>query len=600
MSTCAKTRLTSLAVLPVAAILTLLLVTSAASGQAPRVKAEVTVSGGGLSGILIPLQTIGGAGTPATSFTGTFPNVTSPADPTLNFGRQSLTVEASAEVATGRVEFYLAGSLEDNQVPGSTPSGYARVFMKDEFVIGPGISGLANGAPVQVRFHAALTGLIKLAGSPSGGSELTFTARLFPYPSGGSHIEELLHAANSLYPPQSIRIDREQDVLVDVHVGDVLRIESLLIGTMNSSSSPARGGRVSELLIGNGLARLYQAPGFEGIEIGAAGALRDTDGDGLADKWETGGYDWNGDGAIDLALSLLGADPQHKDLFLELDYMASHRPDQNAVDDVIAAFASAPMVNPDGLQGIDLHVLMDDEILHQETLNGFEEFDAIKADVFGTAAERADPNWENIREARKRVYRYGLFAHQRAKLNDATQEWEPTTSSGLGEIPGNDFMVTLGAFTQVGGHGVGTRDEQAGTLMHEFGHTLGFDHGGADRINYKPNYLSVMNYSFQFERWATDRPLDYSRDELPPLNESHLNENDGIAGTPCSRPLSSLTAMPMGSMTSGCWRQGVKPSTGTRMASARETTSQPMSTITSKVSTAQAPRFSKEGGGWRS
>ena len=39
--------------------------------------------------------------------------------------------------------------------------------------------------------------------------------------------------------------------------------------------------------------------------------------------------------------------------------------------------------------------------------------------------------------------------------------------------------------------------------MHEFGHTLGLDHGGPDtfesrEIDNKPNYLSIMNYSFQF------------------------------------------------------------------------------------------------------
>ena len=33
--------------------------------------------------------------------------------------------------------------------------------------------------------------------------------------------------------------------------------------------------------------------------------------------------------------------------------------------------------------------------------------------------------------------------------------------------------------------------------MHELGHNLGLRHGGDDLPNFKPNYLSVMNYSFQ-------------------------------------------------------------------------------------------------------
>ena len=33
--------------------------------------------------------------------------------------------------------------------------------------------------------------------------------------------------------------------------------------------------------------------------------------------------------------------------------------------------------------------------------------------------------------------------------------------------------------------------------MHELGHNLGLHHGGDDGVNFKPNYLSIMNYSFE-------------------------------------------------------------------------------------------------------
>ena len=38
------------------------------------------------------------------------------------------------------------------------------------------------------------------------------------------------------------------------------------------------------------------------------------------------------------------------------------------------------------------------------------------------------------------------------------------------------------------GHSVGSRDQQAGTFMHE----LGLQHGSGDGINCKTNYFSIM------------------------------------------------------------------------------------------------------------
>src|SRR6266508_1092787 len=47
----------------------------------------------------------------------------------------------------------------------------------------------------------------------------------------------------------------------------------------------------------------------------------DADGDGLWDDWEQSGVDTNGDGSADLNLPALGANPNRKDIFLEIDFM---------------------------------------------------------------------------------------------------------------------------------------------------------------------------------------------------------------------------------------------------------------------------------------
>jgi hypothetical protein len=241
----------------------------------------------------------------------------------------------------------------------------------------------------------------------------------------------------------------------------------------------------------------------------------DSDDDGLLDSWETNGVDIDRDGVTDLNLEALGADWEHKDIFVEIDYMGSdgthsHRPDQGAIDDVVQAFADAPVDNPDDALGISLHVFVDEQLPHSETIN-WNQFDLLKSSHFGTAAERTNP--KNV-EAKKQAFHYCIFAHSQ----------ENTTSSGSGEMPGNDFMVTLGNWTG----STGTREEQAATFMHELGHNLGLNHGGGDDVNYKPNYISVMNYLFQVDSYGTGRALDYSWGGRLDLNEANLNETEGI------------------------------------------------------------------------
>lgn len=304
----------------------------------------------------------------------------------------------------------------------------------------------------------------------------------------------------------------------------------------------------------------------------------DADGDALLDSWEQNGIDLDLDGTPDVALP--GADSQRRDLFVEVDCLVtdgngdgdlgdavdhSQCPVEDAIADVVRAFAAAPVTNPDGTSGIQLHVdtgplygagrVVDigpancggggcvtgsygdlggggDQI--PETGNGQIDFAPpagdSRTDFYALKATYFDAD-------RAEAFRYAIFANQ----IDAGCRGGRAEGNG-----GNDLLVTLGGTagdpagpcwaTDPNGFSVGRRADQAGTLMHELGHTLGLGHGGGDGVNRKPNYLSVMRYGFQMcgvPPSAIDGlpgGCDYSRVDLPDLDETSLDECIGIGG----------------------------------------------------------------------
>lgn len=263
-----------------------------------------------------------------------------------------------------------------------------------------------------------------------------------------------------------------------------------------------------------------------------------TAGDGIPDDWKINGATIdNGDGSGSTFIDLhgMGADVNRADIFVQVDWMASgtetHALTPAAIKTVVDAFNQAPYISRNGAIRINLHVdagpasimnfatgqlwgtlsrakqLADVPQLGSVTVDssgsttGYDwtEFDKIKNGTNGFTSTRRTP----------------IYIHQLATLGN----------SGVARGLGSDFIVSLGAFAGI------TDTNIAGTFMHELGHSLGLDHGGGDGVNNKANYVSVMNYLWQFPgvtRAGTSGIVDYSNAELNSLDETKINESAGL------------------------------------------------------------------------
>jgi len=307
----------------------------------------------------------------------------------------------------------------------------------------------------------------------------------------------------------------------------------------------------------------------------------DTDDDGLADVWELCGIDADHDGALDLRLP--GADPEHKDLYVELDAMVGFAPTVAALQSVVDAFAAAPLANPDGNDGVALHFVgrVDpddpdsgcDPCVDEDDLpaaawgSGFAEYDALKTQHFRSTFEQAHAHAAAILQAKNKVFRYGLCAQSYVDGSGGTG------STGQAETPGNDFFISMGS---VAASRTVTDGMLAGTIMHELGHTLGLRHGGdqADpRFRYKPNYFSVMNPLWQMPvelptsppattadkvnwLWSTSWRLQYADTPMNQLDENALQEAAGLGGDATRFTLVGTRLNGSGSGFPAVWRMG--------------------------------------------
>lgn len=250
------------------------------------------------------------------------------------------------------------------------------------------------------------------------------------------------------------------------------------------------------------------------------GAL-DRDGDGLLDEWETRGYPLH-DGTV-LPLNRWGADPDRKDVFLQLNWMNSEWEDQGC-DRVNRYAASGPELEKflacselntnsyrpsiatltkleDLFADHDIALHIDaGELYKSADMIGYSETHGGKTESyregFFSEGENRGLALQDLRDEllgdRAGVFYAGLIGDKKA---------EGERSSGEGLVKDGAFFVAKGA-------GLNSQDLLAKTILHEFGHNLGLSHYGingrpagvADN-QFLPNYKSSMNYLYQFREF---------------------------------------------------------------------------------------------------
>lgn len=376
--------------------------------------------------------------------------------------------------------------------------------------------------------------------APFGVAVNARTGRIYVANSGSDTVSVIDGATNNVLPaipvgdqPHGVAVNPTTNRIYVANWGsnDV----SLIDGVANTVAATVPVGRGPSGVAANPFTgRVYIANAWDNTvtviqDVGAA----DSDGDGLLDDWERpgGGLDANGDGLVDLDLAALGASPWRKDVFVEVDYMdcaaggclpwdlhSGLRVGSTAL--VENAFANAPLDPPASAPpgtpgGVRLHIMWDEPISHNSSTDYAQFFELMDAH-FGTSNDRASANWQNIRAAKRIVFHYALMIHH--------YSGEPEGALGGTWKSSAAFFVAMGEDRLRSG----SAETVAAAFMHELGHSLGLGHGGGDKMNCKPNYLSVMNYSRIVRESLPGWQLDYSRQALEPLDEGNLSEPVGL------------------------------------------------------------------------
>ena len=239
----------------------------------------------------------------------------------------------------------------------------------------------------------------------------------------------------------------------------------------------------------------------------------DRDGDGLLDVWEGSNAVPTEAGPLDLSM----ADPARKDIFLEIDWLAGSQPTRAVLRRVAESFERAPFwagsVPDPNFLGIRLHVdtggltetdASGNSVLVGENLGGGNGLRSPSAQWCGMQ-DGPDPTAipfyyqvkaSNFAKNREGIYHYAIA--KRINNCDACGTGNVNVG-GCGEQGGDDMLLDFrhrAAIDAMTGQPLlPFENADAALLMHELGHNLNINHGGAatDSQDCKPPHLSVMN-----------------------------------------------------------------------------------------------------------
>ncbi len=445
---------------------------------------------------------------------------------------------------------FILGGASGNRVGGSRPAGDCRdtcnlIRSNQRGVIVTGAGTLGNTIQANSIFENQQLG-IDLAGdgltfndpsdSDAGANDLmNFPTRLSAEYEGGI---TLLQGQISVTLPASATVDLY--AYAGISANDYGEGQRYL-----GSAHPDTGGKFSLSLPGKLPFPYVVASATNSRGSTSEFMLADTDGDSLYDGWEKYGLLMPSTPEVYINLPAMGASPLHKDLFVHADWMEDVanpslvlKPSIIDAFRIISTFALAPLKNPDGKTGVNMHLdLGPSSIMNPETGQSWGALSKAGAVPWSNTTGWFDTatqlfNWADvdtlkgqrfIPAQRKAIFHYMCFCSNLGNLG---------ATSGISRIDpksrSTDFLVTLASWNPAGG----TASAKTGTFIHELGHGLGLIHGGVDQVNQKPNYQSVMNYMFQVVGLQyTDgrREFDYSRRVLPTLNEAALIESAGIS-----------------------------------------------------------------------